>query len=103
MIEQILTEFGCDPVWHANTIDSALSLIDCHQPDVAVLDVNLMGKLCYAVAVRLDDRNIPIVFSTGFGAEGMPEFWRNRPFISKPFTIDELATALEAALAKKAA
>jgi two-component SAPR family response regulator len=98
LIEQILVELGCASVWRATDVETALSLLKERRPDVAILDVNLMGKLSYPVAVRLNDQGIPLVFVTGFGRVGMPEFWRDRPFIEKPFTIEGLVTALDSAL-----
>ena len=67
--------------------------------DLAVLDINLAGELSYPVAEVLQQRWIPFVFATGYGAAGVPESLNRAIVVSKPFRTEQLATALLAAQA----
>jgi hypothetical protein len=62
--------------------------------DFAVLDLNLHGKPAFPVAGILHDRRIPFVFSTGYGASGVPQEFRAYPVLTKPFTLDLLRNAI---------
>ena len=46
MLEDILTEAGCESVAAAATIDQAIALIDEQVFDAALLDIKLKGKAC---------------------------------------------------------
>ena len=98
LIEDMLTDLGCAEIWHAGCVADALNALDARRPDAAVLDVNLVGEVTYAVAERLDADKIPFLFSTGYGQAGILQQWASRPNIQKPFVIETLAAALERAL-----
>ena len=51
------------------------------------------------MAEVLAARGLPFVFVTGYGGHGLPEAYRNRPTLKKPFQLDGLKQMLEAALA----
>jgi DNA-binding response OmpR family regulator len=63
--------------------------------DVAVLDVNLGGEAVYPVAAVLDERNVPFVFLTGYGADTLMQPFCERPRLGKPFKIDQLIGAVK--------
>jgi DNA-binding NtrC family response regulator len=65
--------------------------------DVAILDVNLNGQPISPVVEILVARGLPFVFATGYGQRGVPEPYRQRPTLQKPFQADALAQAIEAA------
>jgi CheY-like chemotaxis protein len=98
MIEDMLTELGCAQVWQASGVSDALALLRVRRPDAAVLDVNLAGEPAYPIAEQLEARNIPFIFTTGYGRQGMPDPWTRRPIIQKPFTAADLRAMLESAL-----
>ena len=68
--------------------------------DIAILDVNLNGQTTYPVAEALAARGKPFVFATGYGEHGLPEAFRDRPMLKKPFQIEGLKRLLDAALVK---
>jgi ActR/RegA family two-component response regulator len=45
LIEDHLMELGCAAVWQANSVETALGILDARKPDFAVIDVNLGGVL----------------------------------------------------------
>ncbi|MFN3354161.1 MAG: response regulator [Brevundimonas sp.] len=99
LIETILEDLGCQPVGPMSSIDEALEhLKDGPELDAALLDVNLSGRQVFPVAEALDEKGVPFVFSTGYGEGGLPDRWRDRPTIQKPFTEAGLRQALYRAM-----
>jgi hypothetical protein len=50
------------------------------------------------VAEIIDSRHLPFIFASGYGAAGLPEKFRDRPALQKPFQISKLREVIEAAL-----
>lgn len=95
LLETILEDMGCATVGPASTIDEALTLIASGTPiDGALLDVNVAGREVFPVAAALKARDIPFVFSTGYGEGGLPDEWRGQTTLQKPFTEDAVRNAL---------
>lgn len=99
-VEDSLRIMGCRDIWLASSVDKALLLLEDRRPQLAILDVNLTGKLAYPAAVRLDDMGVPVVFLTAYDRKRLPSFWHCRPIVNKPFTTHTLAAAIRAALAR---
>ncbi len=59
--------------------------------DIAILDVNVNGKVISPVAELIKARNRPFIFATGYGSSGLPEEYRDRPALQKPFQLETLA------------
>lgn len=99
LLETILEDMGCATVGPISNIDDALKLLADDVPlDGALLDVNVAGREVFPVAAALQARNIPFVFSTGYGEGGLPDEWRGLPVIQKPFTEAAVHDALIKAL-----
>jgi CheY-like chemotaxis protein len=47
----------------------------------------------------LIERNIPFVFATGYGAQGIAQRLRAVPTLAKPYQLDDLDGALQQAMA----
>ncbi len=97
MLEDFLEELGCVVVATASRLEEALTQAAGLAVDVAVLDVNLAGKLSYPVAELLRTRGIPFLFATGYGVAGLPARLSGAPVLAKPFLMGQLAAALDAA------
>ena len=80
-------------------MDQAISLARHAELDTAILDINVGGSVVFPVADTLRERNIPIIFATGYGAKGLPSRFRDCPTLPKPFGYQALAEVLRAALA----
>src|SRR5262249_46265339 len=74
----------------AGTEEAALRLIEDAALDGALLDVNLHGKSVDGIAAALARRNVPFVFVTGNGREGLPKPFSNAAVLAKPFSQDQL-------------
>lgn len=103
MIEHVLADFGCQSIWIAASIGEALEILRTCQPDIAILDVNVGGELVFPVAERLKAAGIPFIFTTGYGRGGLLNTWLRYPVVNKPYDVDMLLAALNAALAESGA
>lgn len=102
LLEDILGELGCEFAGPAFNIAQGVDLARSEEKlDAAILDVNLAGVEIYPVAEVLAGRGVPFVFATGYGADGVAETWRTRPRLQKPFSIQQVANALMAAVEPK--
>jgi len=86
---------GVEIAGMVGTVEQALALL-CSMPkiDGALLDINLRGKLAYAVADDLIARGLPFVFTTGYSAPVIPKRYQHVPVLQKPFDPNEILTAL---------
>lgn len=98
LIESMLEELGCIIVSSVGHLAKAAEVAATAQMDLALLDVNLHGQFVFPVADILTARNIPIVFSTGYGARGLPAAYSERAVLSKPFSPLELRRAIASAV-----
>jgi DNA-binding response OmpR family regulator len=71
----------------------AISSLDSFQVTAAVLDINLGNHDCTAVCRGLQERRIPFVFYTGYGAP--LDEWANVLIIQKPAVPEEILAAVE--------
>jgi CheY-like chemotaxis protein len=100
LLEDMLGDLGCEVVGPAYALGPALELAKLAASiDVAILDVNLAGHPVYELADALRARQVPMVFSTGYGDIGLRDVDQGAPLLGKPFRAGELAAALEQALA----
>ena len=94
LIEDMLSELGCQVVGPASRLDEALALAKDADIDCAVLDVNLGGQPIFPVADLLRERGCPFAFATGYGDAGLREVDRGSPVLQKPFREGDLARVL---------
>jgi CheY-like chemotaxis protein len=100
LIEDFLKELGCE-VHAVSTFDAALAAAASAEVDAAVLDVNLHGRKSFPAAEALAQRKIPIVFSTGYANQSQDGVWGDRPWLQKPFLVQQLGQALRKALTQR--
>ena len=67
-------------------------------PVLAILDVNIHGRLSYGVADRLQDSGIPYFFATGYGDRTHPERHIGVPTVTKPYTAGDIERGIAAVL-----
>lgn len=94
LLEDMLLDLGHEVVAAVGRLDQALELAASQDIDLAILDVNLNGKMTYPIAEILKTRGVPVTFATGYGADGLHEDWRSAPVIQKPFQIRDLERAI---------
>ncbi len=94
LIEDALADLGIEVAGVAGTLEEALAHAETGDFDCAILDVHIQGKEVFPVAEALAARGVPFVFATGYGQDGVPEKYRERPVLQKPFMGPELERAL---------
>ena len=99
LVEDMVLEFGSEVVGPVAKLDQALNLARNAELDAAILDINVGGAVTFAVADVLQERGIPFIFATGYGAQAIPPRYRDARTLPKPFSYQSLADALRAALA----
>jgi CheY-like chemotaxis protein len=101
LLEDMLLDFGCDVVGPAARLATALEM--AASDDVAILDVNVAGEPIYPVAEAIAKRDLPLVFSTGYGGAGIREPFRDRLVVQKPFSQSDLKRTLISAIVARGA
>lgn len=97
-VEQWLRELDCEVIGVATSVEEGLQFAEALEFDIAVLDVNLSGQLCFSIVDALARRGIPFVFATGYASGDLPEAFHNAPMVQKPFDKYGLAKVLRSAL-----
>lgn len=96
MIEDFLEALDRELAGSADNIADALAMVAHGGIDAAILDVNLRGgEQSWPVADALAAMGIPFVLATGGGGDSIAEAHRDRPVLSKPFTMDAVEKALD--------
>jgi DNA-binding response OmpR family regulator len=94
MVMDMLSELGCRVAAEAGDVEEAAKLAQSAEFDLAILDVNVRGKIITPVAELIRARRRPIIFATGYGSEGLPDQFRDLPALQKPFQQDALAAMI---------
>jgi CheY-like chemotaxis protein len=94
LIEDVLADLGCTDATTIATLQGGLAYLASRKPDFAVLDVNLAGTPSWPIAEALEKAGAPFIFTTGYGAQGVPAQYAGRPVVQKPFTEADIAAAL---------
>jgi DNA-binding response OmpR family regulator len=95
LVVDMLEDLGCRVLAAAGDVEEAANLAQSTDFDLAILDVNVNGKLITPVAELIKARGRPIIFATGYGSEGVPEQFRDLPALQKPFQQETLAAAID--------
>ena len=99
LLEDMLADIGFGVGAAVGTIAEARDFATKGDFEVAVLDVNLDGEEIFPVADILIKRGLPFVFVTGYGENSLPEPYRRRPTLQKPFQAEQLKSTLAGLLA----
>src|ERR1700754_3661899 len=98
MVADMLEELGYSVAGEAGEIGEAIRLVQSTEFDLAILDVNVNGKVISPVADLIKARNRPFIFATGYGPSGLPEEYRDRPALQKPFQLETLGKMIDSTL-----
>lgn len=94
--EAILASLGVGHVQSATSVPEAKALLEAgHAFDVAILDISLGETSSFELAGELGRLQVPAGFMSGYNSQDMPEAFRNRPYINKPFAQAQFKTLLE--------
>ncbi|MES2903094.1 MAG: response regulator [Pseudomonadota bacterium] len=98
MLEDYLLSLGHRVNAICETVGEALSACDGPRFDLAILDVNLKGESVWPVAARLREMGVPFVLASGGHVDPPPPEFAAVPMIDKPYTIDRVTPAIDAAM-----
>jgi DNA-binding response OmpR family regulator len=100
-LADMLSHRGIQVIGPCSSVERALQAMASHQPDAAILDVDLDGHMSFPVADALARLNVPFLWLSGSSPDTLPEHYRVRPFVRKPFVpaviLSELADLLKRA------
>jgi len=99
LLEDMLGDLGYSVAAAVGSIAEAREFASTGEFNAAILDVNLDGQEIFPVADILAERSLPFVFVTGYGERSLPERYRDRPALQKPFQAEQLDSALAGLLA----
>ena len=84
---------------HGN-LDDAVFERSAISSDIAILDINIRGKMSYPLADVLRERGVPFIFTTGYDFDDIPEKFAFVSRIQKPFDAQALVNVLADTRAK---
>jgi DNA-binding response OmpR family regulator len=99
MLEDFLDSLGHKIRGTCDTVKGALEEVEKGGFDLAILDVNLKGESVWPVARQLREKKVPLVIATGGHVDPPPPEFNDAPVIEKPYTVDRVTPAIEAAIA----
>jgi CheY-like chemotaxis protein len=98
MLEDFLETLGHDVVGTCESVEEAMDRVMAGGFDVAIIDVQLKdGKQVWPVADRLAREGTPFILATGGHVDPPPKQHAAAPILSKPYTIEAIAPAIERA------
>ena len=101
VVRDALERHGCTVVGPVGRVADAMPLAEGEALDAAVLDVNLNGERCFAIAEALRGRDVPFVFLSGYDdSTPVPNELKATRWLSKPVAEDRLLAAVGALVAR---
>ena len=95
MLEDFLDALDMDVAGTADGVTQALALVALGGIDAAILDVNLRGgETSWPIADALAAAGVPFLLATGGSGDTIEDRHKDRPLLSKPFTMDGVEKAL---------
>lgn len=90
----LLADLGCEVVGPAPNMAAGRELIEVADFDAAIMDVHIRGERVFPLCDALEAKGVPFVLTSGYADWTMPDKWRDRPRLQKPYTIDDVSEAL---------
>jgi DNA-binding response OmpR family regulator len=94
LLEDMLADLGYAVAGAVGTVAEGSDLATKGEFSAAILDVNLDGEEIFPVADILAERGLPFIFVTGYGERILPDRYRDRPTLQKPFQANQLDAML---------
>lgn len=94
LTSELIDQMGYAALGPCVSMDQALRYLRGDQVDGAILDVNLGGELVFPLAKELSNRDIPLVFLTGYEKNIVGAEFDVFPVLQKPVAVEELKAAL---------
>jgi DNA-binding response OmpR family regulator len=99
---QAVEDAGYKVLGPVGRVQDGIDMVRQSRPDVAVLDVNLLGQPSYPIARSLNAMGVPFLFCTGYNILNDAEAsLREAPVLKKPVHPADLVEAIAALLASR--
>ena len=98
MLVEMLEDLGHRVVAEAGSVRQAEPLARSSVFDLAIFDINIGGFNISPIAEIVAARGLPFVFVSGYGPEGTPVLFKDKPVLRKPFLIEHFADMIDAAV-----
>jgi CheY-like chemotaxis protein len=95
----LLSDLGFEVVGPAPNMATARELAETEEFDAAILDIHIRGERVFSICEVLEARKIPFILTSGYADWQVPDKWRDRPRLQKPYTIDQVEQTLSDLLA----
>lgn len=97
-VSELLVQYGAEVVGPVGRLGPGLKLVEEGTPvDIALLDVNLDGELCFPIASALMRRSVPFAFLTGYDdSDIIPRDFAAAPRLGKPLDEAQLVRTIAA-------
>lgn len=95
----MIQELGYAALGPMTNLADANAVIDRHEFDVAVIDLNLNGLPAYPLADALCSKGVPFMFVTGYASDAVDGRFSHVPLIQKPIPRDQLAHTISRLIA----
>lgn len=97
MVEDFLDALGHRVAATCDSVADGVAAVKAGGFDTAILDLNLRGgETSIPIADALAAAGVPFLFATGGSGDGIVGLHRDRPQLSKPFTMQGIQAALDA-------
>lgn len=93
-LTSLIRGLRCEPVGPVARADEVKRIARNEHVDAAVLDVNLSGDLVFEAAADLAERDIPLLFVSGYDGERFPPRFRDMARLDKPYAQHQLEAKL---------
>ena len=90
----LLGDLGCIVIGPAPNMAVAREMIETEHFDAAILDVHIRGERVFPLCEILDERSVPFVLTSGYADWQVPDKWKDRPRLQKPYTMDQMERTL---------
>lgn len=95
---QIINRMGGSIVGPSYTLEEGLKIAEQGAIDFALLDIVLQNDKATSIADCLGVRGIPFAFVSGYDISGLPERYRDVPYISKPCLEEDVRSVVSSLL-----
>jgi CheY-like chemotaxis protein len=94
-LAELLRRAGAELIGPAASLPKAVRLLEHgEKPDAAVLDINLRGIDVFPLVDQLAQRDVPMLFLTGYGAHNIPPRFSHIRRCEKPMEVSTVVSAL---------
>lgn len=93
-LEQIVTALGCKVSATASAVVEGVTTVKSTLFDMALLNVDLHGRMSFPVADALLIQRVPFAFTTGFDEKIIPRRYLGVPIVQKPYGSNIIARTL---------